>query len=60
MIDPGAEPQRAGAAWIKAQGGLAAMAEMNDSKARLLYDYLDASDFFRATAGVTLRVGRID
>jgi phosphoserine aminotransferase len=36
--------------WIKAQGGLAAMAEMNDSKARLLYDYLDAGDFFRATA----------
>jgi phosphoserine aminotransferase len=36
--------------WIKAQGGLAAMAEINASKARLLYEYLDASDFFRATA----------
>jgi phosphoserine aminotransferase len=36
--------------WIKAQGGLKAMAEHNASKAALLYDYLDASDFFRATA----------
>src|ERR687897_1827210 len=29
--------------WIQGQGGLAAMAELNESKARLLYDYLDAS-----------------
>ena len=36
--------------WIQAQGGLAAMAEYNESKARLLYDYLDNSDFFRGTA----------
>ncbi|MFL5475025.1 MAG: 3-phosphoserine/phosphohydroxythreonine transaminase [Gemmatimonadales bacterium] len=36
--------------WIQAQGGLAAMAEYNQSKARLLYDYLDNSDFFRGTA----------
>jgi phosphoserine aminotransferase len=36
--------------WIKAQGGLAAMAEQNESKARLLYDYLDSSEFFRGTA----------
>jgi len=35
--------------WIQAQGGLAAMAEHNESKARLLYDYLDNSDFFRGT-----------
>jgi phosphoserine aminotransferase len=26
------------------------MAEHNESKARLLYDFLDASDFFRGTA----------
>lgn len=26
------------------------MAEQNEAKARLLYDYLDASDFFRGTA----------
>ena len=36
--------------WIQAQGGLAAMAEQNGSKARLLYDYLDNGDFFRGTA----------
>jgi phosphoserine aminotransferase len=36
--------------WIEGQGGLAAMAEHNESKARLLYDFLDASDFFRGTA----------
>jgi len=36
--------------WIQSQGGLAAMAEHNESKARLLYDYLDSSEFFRGTA----------
>ncbi len=36
--------------WIQSQGGLSAMAERNESKARALYDYLDASDFFRGTA----------
>ncbi|HEX7335829.1 MAG TPA: 3-phosphoserine/phosphohydroxythreonine transaminase [Gemmatimonadales bacterium] len=36
--------------WIEGQGGLAAMAEQNESKARLLYDFIDASDFFRGTA----------
>jgi phosphoserine aminotransferase len=36
--------------WIQAQGGLRAMAEQNEAKARLLYDYLDGSDFFRGTA----------
>jgi phosphoserine aminotransferase len=36
--------------WIKAEGGLAAMAEHNESKAGLLYDYIDQSDFFRGTA----------
>jgi phosphoserine aminotransferase len=35
--------------WIHSQGGLAAMAERNEAKARTLYDYLDASDFFRTT-----------
>ena len=30
--------------------GLAAMAEYNESKARLLYDFVDQSDFFRGTA----------
>jgi phosphoserine aminotransferase len=36
--------------WIQSQGGLAAMAERNEEKARSLYDYLDSSDFFRGTA----------
>jgi phosphoserine aminotransferase len=36
--------------WIQAQGGLAAMAGRNEEKARKLYDYLDASEFFRGTA----------
>ena len=36
--------------WIQSQGGLKAMAEQNDSKARLLYDFIDQSDFFRGTA----------
>ena len=32
--------------WIKARGGLAAMAEHNRVKAKVLYDYLDASSFY--------------
>jgi phosphoserine aminotransferase len=36
--------------WIQAQGGLAAMAEQNEAKAALLYDFIDQSDFFRGTA----------
>jgi phosphoserine aminotransferase len=36
--------------WIKEQGGLKAMAEHNESKAGLLYDFIDQSDFFRGTA----------
>jgi phosphoserine aminotransferase len=35
--------------WIQTQGGLAAMAQLNEAKARLLYDYIDGSDFFRGT-----------
>jgi phosphoserine aminotransferase len=37
-------------AWIEAQGGLKAMAERNAHKAALLYDALDASDFYVTTA----------
>lgn len=36
--------------WIRAEGGLAAMAERNEAKARLLYQFIDSSDFFRGTA----------
>ena len=32
--------------WLKAQGGLAAMAKHNEAKAALLYDYLDATSFY--------------
>ena len=37
-------------AWIKGNGGLPAMAERNQAKAKLLYDYLDQSKLFRGTA----------
>jgi phosphoserine aminotransferase len=41
--------------WIQAEGGLAAMAERNEAKARLLYDYMDQSDFFKGTAELQSR-----
>lgn len=37
-------------AWIVEQGGLAAMAERNATKAGLLYDFLDGSRLFRGVA----------
>jgi len=33
--------------WLKAQGGLGVIAERNRTKARLLYDTIDASGFYR-------------
>ncbi|MBI3171216.1 MAG: 3-phosphoserine/phosphohydroxythreonine transaminase, partial [Hydrocarboniphaga effusa] len=33
--------------WIKAQGGLAGMAKINERKARLLYDHIDAQSFYK-------------
>lgn len=36
--------------WLKAQGGLEAMQKRNVEKARLLYDFLDQSALFKATA----------
>jgi phosphoserine aminotransferase len=33
--------------WMKQQGGLAALEQRNIEKAKLLYDYLDSSGFFR-------------
>ncbi len=36
--------------WIQSEGGLEGVAEHNESKARLLYDFVDQSDFFRGTA----------
>lgn len=38
--------------WLKKQGGLAAMKEKNEKKAKILYDFLDASRMFRGTVEV--------
>ena len=35
--------------WIKSMGGLAAMKERNEAKAKILYDYLDSSKMFKGT-----------
>jgi phosphoserine aminotransferase len=34
-------------AWLKKQGGLGAMEKANIAKAKLIYDYLDASEFYQ-------------
>jgi phosphoserine aminotransferase len=41
--------------WIKRQGGLAGIADRNQTKAARLYDYLDKSRLFRATADADSR-----
>jgi len=35
--------------WLKKQGGLAAMKERNEKKAKILYDYLDESRLFKSS-----------
>ncbi|MBQ7955283.1 MAG: 3-phosphoserine/phosphohydroxythreonine transaminase [Lachnospiraceae bacterium] len=35
--------------WLKKQGGLAAMKEYNEKKAKILYDFLDQSKMFKGT-----------
>ena len=35
--------------WIKAKGGLSAMKEYNEKKAKVLYDFLDSSALFKGT-----------
>ena len=35
--------------WLKKQGGLAAMKEYNEKKAKILYDFLDESKMFKGT-----------
>ena len=35
--------------WLKANGGLAAMKERNEEKAKILYDFLDSSNLFKGT-----------
>ena len=41
--------------WLKAQGGLAAMAARNRAKAQLLYDNIDASGFYRNPVALNCR-----
>jgi phosphoserine aminotransferase len=41
--------------WLKDQGGLAGMEKQNDEKARLLYDAIDATDFYRGHADADCR-----
>src|SRR5690606_14296895 len=36
--------------WLLNKGGLAVMEAQNEAKAKVLYDYLDQSSLFRATA----------
>ncbi len=36
--------------WIEKNGGAEGMADLNRAKAKILYDYLDKSDFYHATA----------
>jgi phosphoserine aminotransferase len=36
--------------WLKEKGGLAGMQQENEAKARLLYDAIDATDFYRGHA----------
>ncbi|MCY4265331.1 MAG: 3-phosphoserine/phosphohydroxythreonine transaminase [Gammaproteobacteria bacterium] len=36
--------------WLKDKGGVAAMEQLNEAKAALLYDFIDRSDFYRGTA----------
>ena len=35
--------------WLKKQGGLEKMKELNEKKAKILYDFLDGSKFFKGT-----------
>jgi phosphoserine aminotransferase len=41
--------------WLQDQGGLAGMERLNDTKAQLLYDAIDATDFYRGHADVDCR-----
>ena len=41
--------------WIQAKGGLAGMERENDTKAKLLYDAIDATDFYRGHADADSR-----
>ena len=44
--------------WLKKQGGLEAMKERNEKKAKILYDYLDESKLFKGTVEKASQIGR--
>jgi phosphoserine aminotransferase len=41
--------------WLQAQGGVAAMEQRNIAKAKLLYDYIDASELYENRVAVADR-----
>jgi phosphoserine aminotransferase len=41
--------------WLQEQGGIAGMERQNDEKAQLLYDAIDATEFYRGHADVDCR-----
>ena len=41
--------------WLQGKGGLAGMEQENDQKAQLIYDAIDATDFYRGHADVDCR-----
>jgi phosphoserine aminotransferase len=41
--------------WLKAKGGVAEMEKQNIAKAKLLYDYLDSTEFYRSPVAVENR-----
>lgn len=41
--------------WLQDQGGLAGMEQLNEEKAQLLYDAIDATDFYRGHADIDCR-----
>ena len=41
--------------WLENQGGLAGMEQLNEEKAQLLYDAIDATDFYRGHADLDCR-----
>jgi phosphoserine aminotransferase len=41
--------------WLKKQGGMAAMEQRNIAKAKLLYDFIDGSDFYTSRVATNCR-----
>jgi phosphoserine aminotransferase len=41
--------------WLKKQGGIAAIEERNIAKAKLLYDYIDSSEFYASRVAKNCR-----